>query len=72
MRARQNFEEKHKGYRLNVNKITERTSEATGAGRTVVSRIQSEENVQKWTFEDNEVANCKMHFQFPDKFSSLV
>ncbi len=55
LRVRQYFEhERFKGYRINLQKVLERTAAATGASHNIVARIKTEEDVKNCRFNSGE------------------
>lgn len=65
-------EEKWKGKAINLNKLLERTSEATGFSRAIVNRIKTQDDVDNWKYDDGDAVSTPRDSSIPENFSSLV
>lgn len=73
LRVRNYFEEeKRVGKAINVNKLLERTAEATGFSRSVVGQIETYEDVENWKYDEGDVILFKREQIVPENFASLV
>lgn len=72
-RVKQFFKkERDEGKRINLNKVLERTVAATGIGRTICSRIQTEDDVTNWPHEDGAKLKYNTESSVPDSYISIV
>ena len=73
LRVRQFFEkEKSKKQRININKVVERLSEATGVGRTLLAKIRTEADVKNWKFSDGKTLEYDFPTVVPDEYASVI
>ena len=73
LRVKQYFEmERSKARRINLNHVLQRTMEATGFGRTICSKIKTEQDVIDWPHEDGMKVKCTRESSVPNSYISIV
>eukprot|EP00171_Calliarthron_tuberculosum_P008496 IDg8496t1 len=55
------------GQQLNLNKVVERTSEVTGIGKKLLSKIRTEEDVKIWKWDTSGALEYDSTTQVPKK-----
>ena len=72
-KVRQLFEkERQEQQRINVNKVVERTSAATGASRNIIARIRNKDDVRNWKDDDGEALSIKRLGEVPKNYCSVI
>ena len=73
LRVRKYFEQEKKLQRsLNLTKVLEGTSEATGFSRGVVGKVKSQEDVDNWKFDDGDTIPYKYPKKLPENYAFLI
>lgn len=73
LRVRQFFEkEKAEGKPINVNQVLQRTSAATGIGRSLCSSIKTDKDVETWPREDGQKVSCSRESSVPDSYVAII
>ena len=70
---RQFFEkERDTQKRIALNKVVERTAEATGASRNIISRIKTEEDVSNWKYDPGQPLSIRRTRGVPENYRSVI
>ena len=73
LRVRQYSElERDQKKRKNLHRVVERTAEATGASRKVVSLIRTEDDIEGWSYSPGQHVSFERKMVVPPQFCSLV